>query len=232
MTSGSQAIGKARLDLVQGSGGSGVGGRVVGHASTRPDGSFSLRLRARGPSRSLRVRYGQDGSVLAVSSELRLGVRAASTLRASLRGTRIRYSGRVLTRPIPTHGKRVTLQGRAPGYAWATFATRRTDRRGRFAGTYRLPLRRPGVKLQIRVVVPTEKSYPYATYRVATRLRAGALSQASNGARISSSATLWTMRCRSTSDSGTMYHVALCESPSSRTGPSSSPATEISRGRG
>ena len=37
----------------------------------------------------------------------------------------------------------------------------RTNRDGRFAGTYRLRVRRPGVVLRIRVVVPAERGYPY-----------------------------------------------------------------------
>jgi hypothetical protein len=40
----------------------------------------------------------------------------------------------------------------------------RTDRRGRFSGTYRLRARRSGVSVQIRVLVPTQRSYPYLAY--------------------------------------------------------------------
>jgi hypothetical protein len=77
----------------------------------------------------------------------------------------VRFSGRVLSRPLPVRGKTVKLQGKAPGYAWSKpFAALRTDRRGRFAGSYRLHARRPGVKIQIRVVVPTERGYPYLSY--------------------------------------------------------------------
>jgi hypothetical protein len=91
-------------------------------------------------------------------------VRAAAILQTSLRGTLVRFGGRVVSGPLPPRGKRVLLQGKAPGYSWATFATVRTNRHGRFTGNYRLPVRRPGVKLQIRVVVPTERGYPYASY--------------------------------------------------------------------
>ena len=87
---------------------------------------------------------------------------AASTPEGgTLHGTLVRFSGRVLSRPLPAAGKRVILQGKAPGYEWAPFATMRTDRRGRFAGSYRLSVRRPGVRLQIRVRVPAERGYPY-----------------------------------------------------------------------
>jgi hypothetical protein len=62
------------------------------------------------------------------------------------------------------------LQGRAPGFAWASFARVRTDRKGRFHGSYRLQARRPGVRLRIRVRVPTESGYPYLTF---TGVKAG-----------------------------------------------------------
>ena len=70
----------------------------------------------------------------------------------------------MLSRPLPKLGKRVLLQGRTRGYAWATFRSARTNRVGHFSGGYRLPFRRPGVKLEIRVVVPAERSYPYLIY--------------------------------------------------------------------
>jgi hypothetical protein len=158
------AIGNARIEAFERVQGSGAGQVAIGSAMTKPDGTFSYEL-ARGPSRTVLFKYRPNGSDTAASTTLKLKVRAASRLRVSLHGTRLRYSGQVLTRPIPKPGKRVALQGRAAGYAWTTFATLRTDRRGKFRGTYRLSLRRPGVKLQFRVVVPIEKAYPYLTYR-------------------------------------------------------------------
>ena len=129
----------------------------IGEAQTRSDGTFSYALARMQPSRTVRASFGATLS----SRLLRMRVRAASTLDVSLRGTRMRYSGVVLSRPIPRSGKRVILEGKAPGFEWAPFAAMRTDRRGRFAGSYRLPVRRPGVRLRIRVRVPTERGYPY-----------------------------------------------------------------------
>ena len=132
----------------------------VGSVRTRSDGTFSYRLAGTRPTRTIRLVYGPTSS-----RRLKVKVRAASSLKTSLRGTRLRFSGRVLARPIPRNGKRVRLHGRAPGTAWSSFATLRTDRRGRFSGSYRLSVRRPGVKLQIRVVVPAERGYPYLGYK-------------------------------------------------------------------
>jgi hypothetical protein len=132
---------------------------AAGSARTRRDGTFSYTLAAGRPSRDVRIAYGSTATRL-----LRVRVRAASTLKASLRGTIVRFSGQVLSRPLPVAGKRVILDGRAPGYPWTDFTTVRTDRRGRFAGSYRLRARRPGVKIQIRVRVPTQRGYPYLGY--------------------------------------------------------------------
>ena len=92
-------------------------------------------------------------------------VRAASRLRATLRGRVVRFSGRVLSGPIPRRGKRVLMEGRSPGSAWTQFKSLRTDRKGRFSGTYRLRVRRPGVALKIRAVVPSESGYGYLSSR-------------------------------------------------------------------
>lgn len=169
-------LGNARIDVLERRAGKGAREVAVGTTRTRADGTFSYALARRKPSRTVRVvcRASCGAGAPAVSGLLKLRVRAASTLRVSLSGKRVRFSGRVLARPIPAGGKRVMLQGRASGFKWATFADARTDRRGRFSGSYRLPIRRPGVKLQIRVSVPTQRAYSYLSYRsrsVSVRVR-------------------------------------------------------------
>ena len=62
---------------------------------------------------------------------------------------------------MPKGGKRVQMEGRSPGSAWTAFKDVRTDEKGRFSGTYRLRVRRPGVLLRIRAVVPSETGYGY-----------------------------------------------------------------------
>ena len=82
-------------------------------------------------------------------------------MKASLRGRVVRFSGKVLSGPIPKAGKRVQMEGRSPGSAWTTFKNLRTDKKGRFSGTYRLRVRRPGVVLKVRAIVPSETGYGY-----------------------------------------------------------------------
>jgi len=134
--------------------------------STRTDakGRFRYVMTRVSSSRLLRFTYRlRHGDLnVAASRRLTLKVRAASSLRVSLRGVRVRYEGRVRFLPVPGRGKRVLMQGRAKGSAWQTFATRRTGRRGRFSGRYRLRVRRPGVRLQFRAMVPSERGYPFA----------------------------------------------------------------------
>jgi len=163
MSASRRGLGRARVDILERHARSGAREHARGSIRTRPDGSFSYALHRFGPSRAVRLAY-RPRPAVETSRTLRLRVRAASSLEASLNGTVVRFAGQVLSRPLPKGGKRVLLQGKAPGYTWATFASVRTAPSGRFSGRYRLPVRRPGVKLQIRVVVPTEKSYPYAGY--------------------------------------------------------------------
>ena len=141
-------------------------------AVTGPDGAFSYRLPARASSRTVRFeyRYLRSGDVVA-DAALLLKVRAAVRLSVRLRGVVVRYSGRVLSRPLPRAGKLVVLQGRVRGGRWQTFATRRASRGGVFRGRYRLKVRRPGVRLQFRARAVAEAGWPYldGTSRAVTR---------------------------------------------------------------
>jgi len=135
---------------------------------TKADGSFSARLATTRPSRTIRLAYRPTAGGQVSSRALKLRVRTGSQLRASLRGRILRFSGRVLSAPIPKAGKRVVMEGRSPGSAWTAFKRLRTDRKGRFSGTYRLRVRRPGVRLQVRAAVPTETGYGYLGSRSRT----------------------------------------------------------------
>ena len=143
------------------------GAREVRRArvKTKADGSFSAVVTTRRPSRRIRLAFRPAGGSRIVSRTLKLRVRAASRVRASLRGSVVRFSGRVLSGPIPKAGKRVLMEGRAPGSAWTAFKSLRTDRKGRFSGAYRLRVRRPGVTLKIRAVVRSEGGYGYLSSR-------------------------------------------------------------------
>jgi hypothetical protein len=133
--------------------------------TTKADGSFSVGVRTSGPSRAIRVAYHPAGGAQVASRALKIRVVSAARLRATLRGRLVRFSGRVLSGPIPKGGKRVQMEGRSPGSAWTRFKSLRTDRKGGFSGTYRLRVRRPGVLLKVRAVVPTESSYGYLASR-------------------------------------------------------------------
>jgi hypothetical protein len=109
------AIGKALIDVFERPVRAGAKEVALGRVTTGVDGSFSYTLAARRPSRSVRLAYGS----LASSRLLNVRVRAASVLKATLRGTLLRFSGRVLSRPLPTGGSPVVSAwpdaGREPG---------------------------------------------------------------------------------------------------------------------
>lgn len=147
-----------------------VAGKAV---VTGADGGFRYTASAKAASRQLRFtyRYENPGEVVAADS-LELHVRAGVKLAVTLRGSLVRYRGRVLSGPMPRAGKVVILQGRVRGATWQTFASRRARGRGTFKGTYRLKVRRPGTRLQFRARVLTEAGYPYlsVTGRAVTRV--------------------------------------------------------------
>ncbi len=162
----SQAVGAGeQLEVLERLDRKGAHEHVASRVETKADGSFTVVIRTNRPSRVVRLAHRSvDGSQV-VSRALKVRVRAASRLRATLRGRVVRFSGRVLSGPIAKRGKRVLMEGRSPGSAWTQFKSVRTDRAGRFAGTYRLRVRRPGVILKVRAVVPREAGYGYLTSR-------------------------------------------------------------------
>ena len=163
-------IAKAQLDVFERSARAGAREVAVGRAQTRSDGTFSYELAARRPSRVVRLAYGSSAS----SRRLQVRVHAAAALRATLRGRLLRFSGQVLSRPLPATGKLVRLEGVSTGFKWRRFATLRTDRNGRFSGRFRLAGRRPGARYYMRVRMPAERGYPYlAATGKPVRLRAG-----------------------------------------------------------
>ena len=166
-TTGSVAVGTP-IEVLERLDRRGARERFARKVITKVDGSFSTGLATNRPSRSVRLAYRPTPDTQVVSPTLKLRVRAASTVRASLRGRIVRFSGRVLSRPVPRAGKRVVMEGRSPGSAWTAFRALRTDREGRFSGTYRLRVRRPGIRLKVRAIVPREKGYGYLGSRSRT----------------------------------------------------------------
>jgi hypothetical protein len=153
---GGERLGGISLNAEERPAAGGTGARQ-GTLTTKADGTFTYTLR-RGTSRTLLFSYQN------VVKRLKLRVKASATLRVGLSGILVRYRGRVLSKPLPRKGKLVEIQGRAPGAGWKTFARRRTTRTGNYSGTYRLRVHRPGVRLQFRVLVPSETKYPFVAH--------------------------------------------------------------------
>ena len=166
LTQGSQPVGAGiPLEVMERPDRRGAVEKRTRTVMTKADGSFSIGLATSRPSRVVRLAYRPAGGGQVVSQALKLRVRAASRVRASLRGRVVHFSGRVLSGPIPKRGKRLQMEGRSPGSAWTPFKNLRTDTKGRFSGTYRLRVRRPGVVLKIRAIVPSESGYGYLSSR-------------------------------------------------------------------
>lgn len=162
LTQGSQAVAAGtQIEVLERLDRRGAPERSSRKVMTKADGSFSLGLATSRPSRKIRLAYRPVGGGRVVSKTLRLRVRAHSSIRATLQGRVVRFRGRVLGAPFPKAGKRVQMEGRSPGSAWTPFKILRTDKQGRFSGTYRLRVRRPGVVLKVRAVVPSEVGYGY-----------------------------------------------------------------------
>ncbi|MBJ7518256.1 MAG: hypothetical protein JHC84_01050 [Solirubrobacteraceae bacterium] len=128
---------------------------ALGSVRTSASGTFTERFRAGQGNGTIRL----CGPGVAKSLTLRVKAKVSLKVRISNWGL-VRYSGRVAGGNIPRGGKIITIQGKA-GPSWQTFALRRTDKKGRFKGRYRLRVVRPGSKLKFRVRVPSEAGYPF-----------------------------------------------------------------------
>jgi hypothetical protein len=70
------------------------------------------------------------------------------------------FSGRLSAGPIPDGGKLLDLQAHYRG-SWRTFATPRTDARGRWSYRYRFGATRGTVRYRFRARIRREAAYPY-----------------------------------------------------------------------
>ena len=150
-------------DVVIARGGGGDG--AVAPLRTDSAGRVFVRLPA-GPSRRLRLRFAGDalllparGSVSIRTPRPRAPQRRAGAVRA---GGAVRFSGRLLGGHVPRAGKLVEFQARV-GAGWRTFATVRSDRRGRVRHTRRFAPTSAGRTYRIRLRVRREQSYPFET---------------------------------------------------------------------
>ena len=147
--------------------------RAVGVPGVRTDadGAFALRLPSRRISRRVRLAYRPDLALadVAAASTLTLRVRAALALRLSApvvpRGGTLRFSGRLLSRPVLRQGKVVELQARDRGARrWLTFRTLRVRARsGRFRARHTFRRARGPLSLEFRARARADGAYPFAT---------------------------------------------------------------------
>jgi hypothetical protein len=97
-------------------------------------------------------------------TEVRVLVPARSSIavskRFALNGQTVRFRGRLRGGPIPEGGKLIDLQAFYRG-RWRTFATPRTDRRGRWSYDYRFEATRGTVTYRFRARIRREAAYPY-----------------------------------------------------------------------
>ena len=135
----------------------------LGVVRTDAQGNFRFTLPA-GPSRTVRYRYEGTNTVQPAAAQLTTKVDAAARLKVDRRrlrnGQAVRFTGRLLGKPIPKAGKLVALQARV-GRGWRTFATPRANRNGVFKHRYRFTATTGTRRYKFRAVVAREDAYPY-----------------------------------------------------------------------
>jgi hypothetical protein len=135
----------------------------LGAARTDARGSFRFTVPA-GPSRTIRYRYEGTNTVQPTAAQLTTKVAAAARLKVDRRrlrnGQAVRFTGRLLGKPIPKAGKLVALQAKV-GRGWRTFATPRANKKGIFRHRYRFTATTGMRRYKFRAVVEREDAYPY-----------------------------------------------------------------------
>jgi len=148
---------------VQGQPRSGGAFVVLGRTKTDANGNFRFTVPA-GPSQTLRYGYAGTDTDLPSSAALATKVTAAARLKVDRRrlrnGQAVRFSGRLLGRPVPRAGKLVALQAKV-GRRWRTFATPRANARGVFRHRYRFTATTGRRRYAFRAVVTREAAYPF-----------------------------------------------------------------------
>jgi hypothetical protein len=136
--------------------------RVVA-VRTDAAGRFAFPART-GPSRSVRFEYSGSRVVRPARAEVRILVPARSSIavdrRFALNGQAVRFRGRLVRGPVPDGGKLIDLQAHYRG-RWRTFATPRTDARGRWAYDYRFEATTGTITYRFRARIRREAAYPY-----------------------------------------------------------------------
>jgi hypothetical protein len=142
-----------------------TGGGWKAVAELRSDmlGRFTLAIPP-GPSRAIRFVYGGTVLVRPATGEVRMLVPAATSIgvdrRAVRNGQAVVFTGRLAGGRVPDGGKLIDLQAYYRG-GWRTFATPRTDARGRWSYRYRFGATRGLVRYRFRARIRREAAYPY-----------------------------------------------------------------------
>ena len=138
----------------------------VATVTTSRTGRFAYLVPA-GSSRVYRFDYAGAPKIRPQSREVEIRVRASSTIRRSPRsvvnGEAVTFAGQLLGGAIPAGGKLLELQWFDRG-KWRTFRTfRASQASGRWRYAYRFDGTRGVRRYRMRVRVPREAGYPYAT---------------------------------------------------------------------
>ena len=158
-----QPVAEARVTVLEQSVGSSAV-KEVGQVRTDSAGRFSYAAPA-GRTRKLLFGYRaqledeQFTSITHVRIESVAVVRLKPSSVRTRPGMPLALRGQVIGRPFPRRGVLVALQGRARGSKkWLTFATTRTDSRGRFKSGYRF---RSFGRFQLRAVAKADSGWHY-----------------------------------------------------------------------
>jgi hypothetical protein len=137
--------------------------RPVAMLESDRQGRFSLPV-PRGPSRAIRFSYAGTPLVKPASGLLRMLVPATSSIhvdrRAVRNGQAVLFTGRLAGGHVPEGGKLIDLQAYYRG-GWRTFATPRSDGRGRWSYRYRFGATRGVVRYRFRARLRREAAYPF-----------------------------------------------------------------------
>jgi hypothetical protein len=127
-------------------------------------GGFTFRV-PKGANRLFRFRYAGVALQRGSTSEVRVGVHAATSVRvrprSAVNGDYVTFRGRLRGRPLPPGGKLVELQVYTRR-RWRTFAQPRADARtGKWRYDYRFEAVRGRVTFRFRARIRREAAYPF-----------------------------------------------------------------------
>lgn len=138
--------------------------RLVARLEADADGSLAYLL-PRAPSGTYRfgyqgsARFGPGFGEIVTQVQAKLSFKVSKT--RAVNGETVTFAGRLLGRPVPALGRTVDVQAWIPGSGWRTFATPRTDRKGRFSVPYRFRFTHGVQRYRLRALLERSGDYPY-----------------------------------------------------------------------